>query len=281
MAVRRNKPHIGDKIGKYTALSIAYEKPMPSGIKVPYWNCICECGKEDVVSETILKTTAVPMCAECREIEKDNQYIGKRFGKLTVVERAGRDKDGRFLWKCACDCGGVKYTITANLNSGRVRSCGCLHYEEASKRMKEMRARKGKRDKRLSTIWLNMKARCFNPKNAGYKNYGERGITVCDEWKESFENFYNWAINNGYEKTLSIDRIDPNGNYEPSNCRWTTMKVQQNNRTNNHIEEMNGESHTIAEWIEILNITKKKMDYLLSKGYKGDELYEKITGGKK
>ena len=171
-----------------------------------------------------------------------------------------------------------KIVITSSLTTGRVKSCGCLAREKSSERMKIMRENQGKRDKRLSTIWMNMKNRCLNPNNNNYKNYGEKGITVCDEWKTSFENFYFWSISNGYEENLTLDRINPLGNYEPKNCRWATQKVQQNNRTNNHIIEMNGEIHTLSEWSEILNVTKKKIEYHLSKGRSGNELYLILVG---
>lgn len=206
------------------------------------------------------------------------ELINKRFGRLIVVNKLGKDKNGCCQWECKCDCGGKKIVITSSLTTGRVKSCGCLVKEKSSERMKIMRAKQGKRDKRLSIIWMNMKNRCLNPNYKNYKNYGGKGITVCDEWKTSFENFYCWAISNGYEKNLTLDRINTFGNYEPKNCRWVTQKIQQNNRTNNHIIEMNGESHTLSEWCEILNVTKKKIEYHLGKGRSGNELYSILVG---
>ena len=98
-----------------------------------------------------------------------------------------------------------------------------------------------------------MKSRCSDPSSTGYKNYGARGIQVCQDWN-SFQNFKEWALNNGYSENLTLDRIDSNGHYEPSNCRWTDFKTQQNNRTNNHIIEFNGEKKTLQEWSEVYNI---------------------------
>lgn len=206
-----------------------------------------------------------------------SDLINQRFGRLVVIKNIGKI-NGRNQWECLCDCGNKKTAITSSLTTGRVKSCGCLMREESSKRMKEMRRKKGKRHKRLSTIWLNMKNRCYNPKSTSYKNYGEKKIEICKEWRDSFENFYDWAIKNGYNDTLTLDRINTNGNYEPMNCRWVTQKTQQNNRTNNRVIEMNGESHTVAEWCEKLNVTKKKIDYHISKGKKGSELYSILVG---
>lgn len=109
--------------------------------------------------------------------------------------------------------------------------------------------------KRLYSIWKNMLSRCGNPNKPDYQYYGARGIEVCDEWKE-YSTFQQWAANNGYEDNLTLDREDGNKNYCPENCRWVTIKEQQNNKRNNHRIEFNGENHTISEWADILNIDR-------------------------
>ena len=119
----------------------------------------------------------------------------------------------------------------------------------------------------LYQTWWNMKTRCYNKKHGNYKNYGVRGITICDEWKNSFDNFSNWAMNNGYRENLTIDRIDSNGNYEPSNCRWVTIQEQENNRTNNHKLSFNGEIHTISEWSRKLHIAHSTLKVRLNRGW--------------
>jgi hypothetical protein len=112
----------------------------------------------------------------------------------------------------------------------------------------------GMRHTRLYETFVNMKTRCYNSNNSRYKLYGGRGIKICDEWLKDFNTFYEWAIDHGYNDTLTIDRIDPDGDYEPSNCRWVTWQTQQNNRRNNHRISFNGQNHTLAEWSRITGI---------------------------
>lgn len=114
----------------------------------------------------------------------------------------------------------------------------------------------GKRFTRLYSTWLSMKDRCFNPKCKSYPRYGARGITVCDEWKNDFQSFYNWAMLNGYTDTLTIDRIDNDGNYHPDNCRWVTRRIQNNNKSSNILITRNGETYTLSEWEQLLGVKK-------------------------
>ena len=120
---------------------------------------------------------------------------------------------------------------------------------------------------RLHHIWNAMTQRCSNPKAISYKYYGGKGITVCDEWKSSFKSFYEWAMANGYADNLSIDRIDSNGNYEPSNCRWTTNKEQQNNTSYNHRLTYCGETHNITQWAEIIGISRMALYNRIRRGW--------------
>ena len=151
---------------------------------------------------------------------KLKDLAGVRFGRLVAIERGPNDPKGRTVWKCRCDCGNEKYILATSLTQGLTKSCGCLRH--------------GLRHTRLYTIWTHMQQRCENPNHNRYHLYGGRGISICPEWRNDFCTFYNWAMQHGYEETLTIDRINPDGNYEPQNCRWATVSEQNRNRRPYH-----------------------------------------------
>lgn len=195
-----------------------------------------------------------------------HDLIGKMFGKLRAVRMTDERKHGAVIWECICDCGNVHKTDTYSLTSGRVQSCGC--YQKAQQ--KKAVTRHGHSGTRLEYIRNGIIKRCYNPKIKAYPLYGGRGITVCDEWRHSSEAFHKWAHEHGYADNLTLDRIDPNGNYEPSNCRWVTMKAQQNNRRNNRIIDCFGERHTAQEWSEITGICSRTIRYRLDNGWSAE-----------
>lgn len=186
---------------------------------------------------------------------------GQKIGRLQVLERNGKDRFGQIVWKCRCECGNITNVPGGHLRTGHTTSCGCLAKEVNSK----VHTTHGKRNTRLYRIWSNMLQRCKNPNVKEYKWYGAKGVSVCDEWKNDFQSFYDWAIANGYRDDLSIDRINSNGNYNPSNCRWISISEQQSNRSNNRFLTHNGETHNIKEWASVLGIDYFRLYSLLEK----------------
>lgn len=201
---------------------------------------------------------------------------GDRFGRLTVIKEAEKQYGHRYIL-VQCDCGKTKTVNLGSLVSGASKSCGCFRREYISKRnYKHGLTCRGQKIERLYNIWNGMKCRCFDTNDPGYRNYGGRGITVCDEWTNDYIAFREWALNNGYSDELTIDRIDNNKGYFPDNCQWATVQTQSNNtRVNRHIT-YKGETHTFAEWGRITGI---KDDLIGSRFKKGLPLEQVFFNG--
>lgn len=178
---------------------------------------------------------------------KLQDLTGKKFNYLTVLERFPENsKDNHVQWICLCDCGNKRIVQGKHLKNGFVRSCGC----------KDLAKRHGLYHTRLHYIWSSMKDRCYNKNNSRYSDWGGRGISICDEWKDDFASFYNWAIETGYTDGLSIDRIDNDGDYCPDNCRWITAHEQCRNKRNNIRIEIDGETKILADWLKVYGMKR-------------------------
>lgn len=162
-------------------------------------------------------------------MSKINNLTGKKFGRLKVIKYYGSNKNGRALWLCECECGNTKIILGNSLLNKATLSCGCYNNEI----VKSVNVKHNMSSSKLYKVWQGMKTRCYNKNFIYYKNYGGRGIKICDEWLDNFNTFYKWAINNGYKEGLTIDRINNDGIYEPSNCRWITRAEQNRNQRKN------------------------------------------------
>lgn len=188
--------------------------------------------------------------------------VGRRFGRLVVLNGAGAATGGRQGWTCLCDCGTELVVLPGNLKSGDTRSCGCWNRESTGNRR---RIHGGYRTKEFR-VWFGMIARCHNPYNKDYYLYGERGIRVCAEWQKSFSAFIAHMGPRPFPKA-QIDRINNNGNYEPGNCHWTTCSQNARNTRRNHLMTHNGVTCTMAEWEERTGISQDLLCSRLSRGW--------------
>ena len=195
---------------------------------------------------------------------------GKRFERLLVVDIDYERKTRKTYWICKCDCGNTKSVRSDSLQCGAIASCGCLKKEQDEGNLD--RTSHGLSKTRLYTEWQAMKGRCYNKKNECYAEWGGRGIRVCEEWKDDYNAFHSWALNNGYAENLTLDRKDNNGDYSPHNCRWATNKEQSNNRSSNVLVEHNGEQCTIMQLAEMTGLDYGMLLKRHNNGYVGDDL---------
>jgi hypothetical protein len=181
---------------------------------------------------------------------KKRDLSGQRFGRLTV--QFGFRQNKKTYWRCICDCGNEKDIFHSSLLRGLTNSCGCLQKEARS----STHTTHGASKTRLYQIFHCMLKRCYNENASNYERYGGRGIRICDEWHNDFLAFRKWALSHGYNDNLSIDRINPNDNYRPENCRWVDATTQVRNRRNTMFLTFHGVKKTVAEWAAILGIKR-------------------------
>lgn len=194
-----------------------------------------------------------------------NDLSGQKFGRLTVLHREYGHKGVHFV--CKCECGKTTVVSSSHLVTGHTQSCGCLNREIINTPHEWWFKRKffTEKEKRAQIILAHMKQRCNDPNNPHYKDYGGRGIYICDEWMGDTKVFVDWAIENGYEPGLSIDRIDNDGPYAPWNCRFVGQKVQTNNQRSNHRIFVGGENLTISQWEDFLGIPKVRLNSIVKR----------------
>lgn len=223
----------GQKFGKLTVIRLDGRDAHGNA----RWLCKCDCGNEAHRHPSGLKKVVVPSCgcynqgaiaSRARHDAFRDTIIGKQFGRLTVMSLVEVSVD-KTIYLCRCSCGNTKEVSYRSMSSGFTSSCGCLAVETVSTH--------GLSNHRLYTIWENMIQRCYNSNNNNFVHYGERGISICDQWRFDFKSFYDWAVSNGYLEGLTIERKNNNLNYSPDNCYWATMTEQSRNKRTTVLSE--------------------------------------------
>lgn len=278
----------GEKFGKLTVL----RKTKNNKNGRVTWECRCDCGNMCYVSSDCLRRKNGTKSCGCVSLERiknlnkgksrKKDITGQRFGRLTVISFSHRN-GAKLYWKCRCDCGKEIITRGDGLKSGHTNSCGC--YNREILKNAKWNETHGKSRTKIHGIWFNMKRRCYDPNSDEYPNYGGRGIEICPEWlgEHGAENFIKWAYSTGYDENAefgecTIDRIDTNGNYEPSNCRWSTMKEQGNNKRNNRYITHNGETKTLTQWCEYYRLPYHTVKARIYRGWDIEDAFFRPIG---
>lgn len=253
---------VGQKFGRWTVISKGDKTPS----RCWKWLCRCDCGAQKEVDGTGLRSGRSKSCG-CLQKEiaanvsktitqhklrgKFKEIIGSRYGRLMVVgyHRTGNCRQS--YWNCKCDCGNMVTVRRSGLVTGRTTSCGCYQKESATKRISMLQLTHGKSKSVEYKAWLNMRMRCNYRTSQRYGNYGARGIKICDAWYD-FSDFI--SDMGGCPPGHTLERIDVNGDYEPSNCRWATSYDQYRNKTTNRFVTINGVTKIITDWCADFNI---------------------------
>lgn len=239
--------YIGKRYGKLVVQSVEIVKRSPK-TSITLCHCKCDCGNENDVSAGALEAGRVSSCGCVHKFNYD-KYIGKTYHGNEILEFVDKDKK-QVLCKCACGNRFICCVFELTAQKKPIMCCGKCGENIGTPFKVHMNTSK----ERLRNIYFGMKYRCYNPKAKSYKSYGGRGVTICDEWLKGYKYFEEWALNNGYSKELTIDRIDVNGNYEPNNCRWITNSEQQSNKRNTKKYEYNGGIYSLSQIAKLVNI---------------------------
>ena len=207
---------------------------------------------------------------------KKLELTGMRFGRLLVLKKGATPIHGHSSWVCRCDCGNEITVMGCHLTTSHTKSCGCLQLELTNGFVPTH----GESKSRLYAIWKSMKGRCERSTDPRFADYGGRNIFVCEEWRNNYESFRNWAVANGYSDKLTLDRIDNDKGYCPDNCRWATQKEQANNKRSNHYIEFNGERKTLQEWANTIGMTHSALIRRLQRWGSVEEALTIPKGGK-
>lgn len=213
---------------------------------------------------------------------RGEDITGKRFGRLVAVEPVGKSDSHGVLWKCICDCGKERNVRLQYLKTGGTTSCGCYRNELRSALMarsaewntKHGQCRRTEKHHPLYGVWATMRGRCERPNHISYKNYGAKGIKVCEEWQD-FQTFFDWAMSHGYERGLAIDRIDSDGDYFPENCRFITQAENNRNKKNLIYLTINGRKQLLVDWAKETGQPRARLH---NRYYKGWSDYEIVYG---
>lgn len=203
--------------------------------------------------------------------KKITDMIGRKYGRFTVIQETNeRDSSGSVIYVCKCECGNIRKLSTRILNDGQTVSCGCYKRDVKSKFGNSVYK------EHLYGVWINVKCRCYNKNEKCYHNYGGRGITMCDEWRNNYLLFKKWALEHGYKHGLWLDRINNDLGYSPDNCRWTTPKEQQRNKRTNIIVEYKGEKMCLKDASEKSGINYGTLRRRIELNWNNDRLFDRV-----
>ena len=278
MKASYKKHNISDYIGKkYGLLTVIGESPKTHCLSNKF-DFLCDCG--NVISETPGRVLYghKKSCGKCRNRnasykleQKIKNSIGQTFGKLTIIDISNKTNDGKTYIKCKCECGNIVDVLPNQLFIGSIKSCGCLKSKNKllanNKSTSSGNYRDGRTKNPLYGTWCMMIKRCENQSSSHYDRYGGRGIKVCPEW-HNFWNFVSWSDSvGGRPDGFTLDRIDNNGNYEPSNCRWANISTQASNKSTNRIIEFNGQTKTLRQLANDIGINEQTLRNRINRGF--------------